>query len=758
MTPRWRALAWAGALAVTLALIVLRGHVRTDLSLFLPDAANPVQHLVVDQLRHGPAARVVLAAIGGAPGPALARLSRGLAGALRGDPAFEGIYNGAGGTPLAGLDTLRRYRYLLSPQMDRPDPLGIGRLRRAFDAIHRRLTGVVPGMDVAHTRSDPTGAFSALLEHLRPGGPERRQGVWFTEDGRALLVLRTSAAPLDLNAQGRAVHRLRAAFDGLPGADRAALTLTGQPVIALRSRSLIKSEVQRVSLLATVFALGLLVAVTRSWRFLVLGALPLAAALTAGVSAVMALFGGIHGITVAFGATLVGVALDYPVHLFLHRRRGESGMVAMRRIRRPLWLGAATTALGFAALCFAGFAGIAQLGVFAIAGVLAAVGTTHWLLPGWVGDVVAKPPPVPALQGRWPRVAAAALLLASAAYLIARPPRWEGDLEHMSPVPEAMKRLDHRLRSAAGLAGPRDLIVVGGADPQQALRRTEAVVAALRDSSPVPAVAQPLTDWLASQQRQLARRGRLPGAAELRHRVGAALGGLPLKAAAFSPFVEDVAASRRLAPLGPDALSGSLDALAGQKLIRDQDQWWSLVPLAEVTDRRALARLVSGHTGAHYLDLKRETNQLVNGYRRQATIHFAVGGGVILLSLLLALGWRRRTLHVAAVAFGGVLLAVAALALAGVPLSLFSLVSLLLVVGLGLDYGLFTSEPDGTGLSLASATVCAASTVLAFAVLATADIAVLGDIGSTVAAGAAASWLLAWLMARPTDINGETRS
>lgn len=754
MTPRWRALLWAGALAAVLALIVLRGQVRTDLSLFLPDAAGPVQHLVVDQLRRGPAARVVLAAIGGAPAPALADLSRGLADALRGDPAFEGVYNGAGGAPLAGLDILRRHRYLLSPQMDQSDPLGVGPLRKAFQAIRERLTGAVPGMDVGQARADPTGAFSALLKHLRPGGPERRQGVWFTDDGRALLVLRTSAPPLDLDAQGRAVRRLRTAFGELPGAGRADLTLTGQPVIALRSRSLIKSEVQRVSLLATLFALGLLLAVTRSWRFLVLGALPLAAALVAGVGTVMALFGSIHGITIAFGATLVGVALDYPVHLFLHRRRGESGFTSMTRIRRPLWLGAATTALGFAALCFAGFTGIAQLGVFAIAGVLAAVLTTHWLLPGWVGDVVARPLPVPALRGRWPRLTAAALLAVSAVYLVVQPPRWAGDLERMSPVPEALKQLDHRLRNAAGLAGPRDLIVVGGMTRQAALQRTERVVEALRSHKPAPATAQPLTDWLPSQQQQRARRDALPDAATLRRRVETALSGLPLRSDAFTPFIQDVAASRQLAPLGVDGLPGALAQLADQKLIRDQGRWWSLVPLRAVSDREALAALTSGRPEAHYLDLKRQTNRLVNGYRRQAAMHFAVGAALIVLSLVLALGLRRRTAQVAVVAFGGVLLAVAALDAAGASLSLFSLVSLPLVVGLGLDYGLFTSEADGTGLSLASATVCAASTVLAFAVLATADITVLADIGSTVATGSAAAWLLAWLMARPAHANG----
>ncbi|MBA1149613.1 hypothetical protein H0Z60_21440, partial [Ectothiorhodospiraceae bacterium WFHF3C12] len=541
-----------------------------------------------------------------------------------------------------------------------------------------------------------------------------------------------------------AVERLRAAFDGLPGAASASLSLTGPPVIALESRRIIKAEVQRLSILATVLALGLLLVVTRTWRFVLLGVMPMAAAVAAGIAAVVGLLGSIHGITIAFGATLVGVALDYPIHLFLHRRAGETPKAAMVRIRRPLWLGVATTALGFAALCLSGVSGLLQLGVFAIAGVIAAALTTHEVLPGLMGEAVPRRIPVPAPGGRWPRFTAAALLCTAAAVILVLPPDWETDLERLSPVPDTLKRLDNRLRAAAGLAEPRDMLVVSGRDRQQALARTEQVVADLRGRD--LATALPLTDWLASVERQRRRAQGLPGEDGLRQSVRQALAELPLRPEAFEPFIGDVVASRGMEPLRPAALDGGLAALAGQRLIEARGQWWSLVPLRDVADRQGLAALAAAHAGAHFLDLKTETSALVAGYRDRALWHFAIGAALIGLCLLSLVGRSRPTLRVAVVAFGGALLAVAALSLAGVPLSLFSLVSLLLVVGLGLDYGLFTNTGAATGHAMASATVCAASTVLAFAVLASAEVVVLADIGRTVAAGAFAAWLLAWLL------------
>ena len=37
----------------------------------------------------------------------------------------------------------------------------------------------------------------------------------------------------------------------------------------------------------------------------------------------LAVFGSIHGLTIAFGTTLLGVCIDYPVHLLNHRRFAE---------------------------------------------------------------------------------------------------------------------------------------------------------------------------------------------------------------------------------------------------------------------------------------------------------------------------------------------------------------------------------------------------------------------------------------------------
>jgi predicted exporter len=99
------------------------------------------------------------------------------------------------------------------------------------------------------------------------------------------------------------------------------------------------------------------------------------------------------------------------------------------------------------------------------------------------------------------------------------------------------------------------------------------------------------------------------------------------------------------------------------------------------------------------------------------------------------------------------LLLVGGLHAAGVPLSLFHLVALVLAAGLGLDYALFfehaADDPGEQRRTLHALLVCATSTLLVFALLATSSLPVLRAIGITVAAGVVLNFVLALLLTRP---------
>ena len=109
--------------------------------------------------------------------------------------------------------------------------------------------------------------------------------------------------------------------------------------------------------------------------------LPLTSAILAGIVAVNLAFGFIHGMTLAFGITLLGVVDDYPIHLFSHLTKESRAPAVMKEIWPTMRLGVVATALGFSALLLSGFPGLSQLGLFAMVGLFTAACVTRWVLP-----------------------------------------------------------------------------------------------------------------------------------------------------------------------------------------------------------------------------------------------------------------------------------------------------------------------------------------------------------------------------------------
>ena len=92
---RTATLVWALCVCAA-AGIVARATYTADLSAFLPRRASATQRLLVEQLREGPAAHLVFAAIGGGAAGARAQVSAALAAMLRRDSAFIAVNNGDG--------------------------------------------------------------------------------------------------------------------------------------------------------------------------------------------------------------------------------------------------------------------------------------------------------------------------------------------------------------------------------------------------------------------------------------------------------------------------------------------------------------------------------------------------------------------------------------------------------------------------------------------------------------------------------------
>jgi predicted exporter len=732
-----------------------------DLRDFMPPATTADQKLLLDEIGAGPASRLLLVAIGGALPQELATLSNSLAHALRGDAQFERVLNGD--ADVATLDpALLPYRYLLSPTLD-AHALDATFLRDELQQRSEDLGSPAADLLKDWLPRDPTLEVLKLAQRWTPRqAPALRDGVWVSAQGEALLIVQTRAAGFDPQAQAQAIAALQAAFAALQERAGAQLTISGPGYIGAQVGATTRSEAERLSAIGTVGFVLLLLLAYRSVGVLALVALPLLSGALAGVAAIAFAFGSMHGITLAFGFTLLGVAQEYPLRVFSHRRAQVDAGTSVRDVWPLLRLAIVSACIAYLAFLVSGVPGLQQLAVFTITGLLVAGAATRWLLPVLLPttfrDVATSTWSEKLLElidgVRRPRWLPWALLGLALAWLwLAPTPLWQNDLAALTPAPRELLVREGELRAALGAPDVRYLLVLEAPTADGVLAAAERISPQVDKWIAAHAVddVELPSRYLPSAAMQLARQAKLPDRTQLRAALDTALADSDFQPGLFAPFLDDVEAARHLPLLTPEAFARTpLGARLQTMLVERDGRWLGLAMLYGVHNAAAIA--ADSGADARLLDLKTASENLVAQYRSRILI--ALGVALALLALSVAIAFRdwRRAWHVIAPMSLATLLAFAVLRAGGISLSLFHLVALTLAAGLGLHYALFFERPvvdrAEARRTLHATVVCVISALLVFGLLATSSLPVLRAIGLTVALGVLFHFFLSIQMAR----------
>lgn len=760
--------AWVVLLAGLGWFVQRQLQVGTDLRLFLPSPTTAEQQLLLEEIGEGPASRVMVISLAGAPPEQLADASRALVESLQPSKSFRLVTNGE--MSLDNVpDDLLPYRYLLSPTLDER-PLDAKYLHAELQERARDLASPAGAFLEPWLPRDPTLELLKVLQRWQPmQEPNRQFDVWFDGEGqRALLIAQTRAAAFDPDQQRLAVNELNAAAERLASED-IKMTFSGAGKFSVMMEQRTRGEAQQLGAAATIGMIVLLLIAYRRIGSVILSALPLASAGLAGLAAVSAFFGEVHGITLAFGFTLIGVAQDYPIHLLSHRHATRTPVEVARELWPTLATGVASTCIAYLTFLFSGVIGLAQLACFTVAGLAVAGLTTRYALPvlmdpdgrdfgdsAWLDKVWRRIEGLP--RPLW--AGTAAVIVAIAAIWLAPQPMWESDLSKLTPVPKELLMQDQELRSELGTPDVRYLLVVTAADTEYALERLEQLDESLQALVTDGAITgyDHAARYVPTAEKQRQRQARLPEPATLRTDVDAAVKDTPFRPDVFEPFLEEVEKARRLKLLTVEQLRDSPLGVSVEMLLTQHgDRATALVTLSGVHDIAALERFAHGAgQGVTLLDTKNASETLVTHQRVKILWSLAIAAVLLVAVVAFALRSASRVYRVLAPMALTTILIVAVLQVSGVSMTLFHLIALILAAGLGLDYALFfehaADDPLDQRRTLHALLVCSASTLMVFALLATSSLPVLRAIGLTVSLGVVSNFVLALLLTRPATI------
>lgn len=738
---RAAALAWAvlvlGA-ALGLGIAQGRGALRfeTDIMALLPrEEQDPALEAAKDQVARDLGRRVVLMV--GSPDRARAR---GAALSLRDDLVTRGLVTAHSDTP--DMERLKRlgaayfpHRGALLSAADRASldqDQGAQLARRALAGIY----GFAGMADSTLLSRDPFLLFPKFLADLPV--PARNLAMdeglpSVTEAGTTwvMLSLVLAGEPYSLAIQ----EQLAAVLDAMP-ADIGLLRL-GAVFFARDGAASAMEESSRIGLISLGGTILLVLAVFRSARPLLLSVLALSAGLVTALGACFALFGSIHVAAQLFGASLIGIAVDYALLYFgqVFTQRTHP-MARMAKIRSGMMLGGATTILGYGALALAPFPGLKQVAVFSAAGLLGSlVSVLVWfpLLdnspPRSLGPRTRRA--VQALAGLWMhrgrRLAMVAILTGLAAWGAIRF-QVDDDIRRQQTLSPALVAQQAEIQRLAGLGAWGRYILVDGDDEQQVLEREEDLAARLAGLAGVTSAAR----FVPSARRQ-ADNARLVQDRLLAPHLAAHLAGLGL---------ERIELAQPHPPLTLDSIraTGALGILDSLVLAPNRH-----VVLLDGTGDIAVA--IAHAPGVHLVDPAADMSGLLARYRQRA-VGLAAASVVLMAPLLV---WRygaRRAVAVLAVPVLAVVLAPLLLAGLGMGFSFFGAMALVLVLSMGSDYALFLAEDkDGDPVTGFSVALAVATTLLSFGLLALSQVAAVRAFGATMLVGVALAYLLSPLAA-----------
>jgi len=613
--------------------------------------------------------------------------------------------------------------------------------------------------------SDPGGHLAAFLGSLpRPYPSFLPDGPFFSafKDGKRYFLVRTELQGSAFAEQGsrQAVEAVKAATLAAKGACPACEVIyTGAPLFADAARRSAQSESIWLSMASTLLIMLLIAWVFRSFAPHVLAGLQLVASVLAAGAAVILCFGSIEIITLVFGTTLLGIAIDYAFLYFSEYWFGEAAPEkVMGAVRPGLYMGLLTGVVAFAFLLLAGFPALTQFAVFSVAGLLEA-GLLVVLL-------------FPMSLTRFPQVPVNAAVLWPQRFIQAacRPSRWRwilplialllsvpgwfklhtsDDVRSLQNLPSAMLAADEHIRVTLGQVPPPGFFLEEAPDLQQALQHEEALFAEVSANAPQLSNLG-LSRFLpseTSQQRSLAAWQKV-FADHQSLRASFVHLGLPAKLADRT-LVEWQQASHT--PFTSEQLFAAAPELK-RFVIADGSR---LALLSTVTggtdiDPATLSAYATTVPGAVFVDPLARVAASFQRLRVRST--WLVILGYLLISALLVWRYGRREalrmLFPPLLAMG---LTLGALGWLGEPVNIFVVVALILILGLGRDYAVFLREGGARRSPALAVSLSALTMLFSFGLLAASGIPALHVFGVATLVGILASYLSAPLSLPPAE-------
>lgn len=663
------------------------------------------------------------------------------------------------------IQRLRPYRFSLLTADQRQHLLDTDAKQLAAQA-RDSLYSLTGRANILSFQDDPFGVHSATLMSLFGSlGPSDQLDAESASGFAIPISMSIRQGGLNLDVQNTFTRKLDALIAAAQANFSVSIDRSGVFFFAAHAAKQSKSDISLISTGSSIGVALLLLLVFRSFKALLLPVASVVLGVGFAFIASHLIYGKVHILTIVFGASLIGVVIDYSLHYFYHSAQNKQASGEKKALLRALTLSLLTSLIGYSALGFSGLESLQKVAVFSCFGLFMA-----WLSVICLGDMITRAGlqadqsvlprvvkliqrPLALLPPRVWAVLSVLVIVGGLALAVLYKP-FNDSPKVFFNAPKALLESEQRVAQKSNDYEPGRYVIVAGDNTQQVYQRYAQLSHAIQQSDLQQGDFTSVLAWVPSAAEQAANYS--------------AQGKLYSEQGALTEFADLLAPANRAAlqtdyraaqntPLSVNELNTFLAQAMPPIWLHSDDQIASFVLIKKGTESDRLAALTKSIEGITYINTLAQTQASLAEQRRSA-------GKLLLLAYLLVgicllLRFRSvRDLWLLSVPMSSSAMLLIVASLTGIELNLFHIMALFLVLGFGMDYSIFVREMGRhRNVTLQAILLSALTSVLSFGLLGLSAIPIVASFGLTLFVGNSFNLIAALVFSASQTDNSERK-
>lgn len=564
----------------------------------------------------------------------------------------------------------------------------------------------------------------------------------FSQQEHDLVILSAllQRSPFDTETQDRITEITHGFASSHPEVE---LLTTGALFYAKYAAASAKSEISTIGLGSLIGVILLLIVAFRSIAPLLMTLTSLAIGIIVAFTVVHYVFGSIHILTLVFGASLLGVAVDYAFHYFssaIHHSK------PLPHIFTAIVMGLISSVIGYAALYMAPFPGLQQMAVFCATGLVGAFltvvllfDTFHYKVSTPIAflSVLNKHSSASQKLAHPYMILSLLLLPIIAGYLLINTSHDNDNIRQLQAAPAELIEQESTLTQITSAPATNQFFLVRANSSDQLLDTIDQFDNQLNQlvADNVISSYSHLGHFVPSRSQQEADYKLIGGQLTLTNLEPLFDVGI-LDQQSFAELNRSYRSSQTNYLQLPEWLQSPI----GQRLSylwlgNIEGKATAIISLSNIKNIQALEQIAEQNPDLYFINKVEKVSQLFTSYRELATYMLLLACMAILILLFIKYNLLIAC-HIVLAPLLAASVAIIITILVTASFNLFSTLALFLVFGIGIDYGLFYAEAKSRSIYIHLAvTLSATTTLLSFGLLSLSETPAIHAFGLTMLTG-----------------------